>query len=424
MSLVNFMAPNANTRGDDDTTDFLYGVSLVFNEIKESGGNKQAVKVVTLSLVSERNVIPAMRSTLVQLYEEKVMSKPNNRDCKALVESLEKLSAEGDKSTTLASIVEPYIKIGSSTWIDKPLTYQMAAFERSCVEVLVESLSPIPLSLLLITALLEQKIVFTSNRRSTLVSTVAGLRSLLRPLNWSHLIVPTAPASLASDLMQYPAPFILGIPLDSKGSMETLKNLPEDVTLVDIDVGRVILTKTFSYNSAGEGSDEKATTAALRSQVLHLAESLGNVIGGYQSDSIWRCDSPFSDSFVEVNPSRKVEAVQKISRAFILELTAGINTCCYWVEEECDTVDKTAEQNVFFDEDRFLHLKQLRSEDTYSTLFESEDLARVNHQSTLEVRPLLALDLRDFGLVMKTFLRGQSMSSFISSQSKETMPFW
>jgi hypothetical protein len=127
---------------------------------------------------------------------------------------------------------------------------------------------------------------------------------------------------------------------------------------------------------------------------------------------------------VEVNPSRKVEAVQKISRAFILELTAGINTCCYWVEEECDTVDKTAEQNVFFDEDRFLHLKQLRSEDTYSTLFESEDLARVNHQSTLEVRPLLALDLRDFGLVMKTFLRGQSMSSFISSQSKETMPFW
>jgi len=323
VSLVNFMAPNASNAGDEEG-DFLYGVSLVLNHLSDDG-SKLKKEVIAITLVSERNVIPAMRSTLVRLYEEKVVSKPNNRACAALVEALKQLKSEGDNSTTLSNMLEPYIKIGSSAWIDQPLINQEKAFERSCLEVLVESLSPIPLSLLFITALLEQKIVFTSSKRSSLVSMIAGLRSLLRPLGWSHLIVPTAPSALAHDLVQYPGPFILGIPLDDKGSMDLLKSLPDEVTLVDVDVGRVILTQNFSHHfeSSGRNDDKRATTAALRSQVLHLAETLGNVIGVYQSDSVWRCDSPLIDPFVSLHTGRKVEAVQKIANAFIRELMSG-----------------------------------------------------------------------------------------------------
>jgi len=82
------------------------------------------------------------------------------------------------------------------------------------------------------------------------------------------------------------------------------------------------------------------------------------------------------------------------------------------------------EQNILFDEDRFYHLKQLRSEGVYLPLFDGEDLAKAEHGCTLDPRPILACNLNDFNLVMDTFLRGQSMSCYISSQKKESMPFW
>ncbi len=420
---MNFMAPRA-TSSENESDSFWYGVSLVMNYFCDKEGVASLKNAVTLTLVSERNVIPAMRNSLVKIYEEKVVSKPHNRDCTSFVESLEKLRSESDNPQKLITMLDPFIKLGSSKWLDQPLINQEKAFERSCLEVLVESLSPIPFSLLFITTLLEQKIIFTSRRRSTLISMISGLRSLLRPLGWSHLIVPVVPSSLANDLIQYPAPFILGIPLDDKGSMDLLKRIPDDITLVDVDVGRVILTKRFSHHFESNSTGDEASASALRSQVMRLAENLGHVIGSYQSDSVWRCDSPLCDSSVEVIPSLKVEAIRKITNAFIRELTAGVNSCCYWIEEECDRTDSEVELNILFDEDRFFHLKQLRSQGLYSSLFKGEDLALSKHRSLLEPRPVLALNMNDFNLVLETFIRGQAMSSYISSQDKKTMPFW
>ncbi len=462
VSLVNFMTPNANNTDGSEDSAFLYGVSLIFNYMseEETGRNSNSTKkTVAITLVSERCVIPAMRKTLIRLYNDKVTkSLPNTYSCASLVEILESFQANDSDPKKLSTILEPYIKDGSSAWIDHPLVNQEKAFESSCLEVLVESLSPIPIALLFITALLEQKIVFTSSRRSALVSMVTGLRSLLSPLGWSHLIVPVAPAKLAQDLVQYPAPYILGIALDNKGSIDVLKTLPDDVTLVDVDVGRVILTQDFSHHFEATGRQNiEATTAKLRSQVLHLAESLGSLIGIHQSDNIWKCDSPLADSATTGLPNGtknpKIEAVQMITNAFIRELCAGLNTCCYWIEEEEERktplkndgitspdedttgttttiaipTSTTTESHVFFDEDRFLTLKELRSEGKYLPLFDDVDLAYAkvdDYACMLEARPLLALDLKDFNLVMETFLRGQSFSSFVSSQQKESMAFW
>jgi hypothetical protein len=65
---------------------------------------------------------------------------------------------------------------------------------------LSDGLSLTPLALLFVTVLLEQK------RRRVLHSASAALADL-----WSHLLVPLVPFSLAGDLIQYPAPFILGV---------------------------------------------------------------------------------------------------------------------------------------------------------------------------------------------------------------------
>ncbi len=420
------MAPNGKNSDQKESDNFWYGVSLVINQVSADNNTKSIKNAVTITLISERNVIPAMRSSLTKMYKDKVFSKPHNQDCTTFVESLRKLHAEENSSQVLSTMLEPFIKSGSSMWLDQPLINQERAFERSSLVSLVESLTPVPLSLLFITALLEQKIVFTSSRRSLLVSCIAGLRSLLRPLEWSHLIVPTVSSSVANDLVQYPGPFILGFPLDEKGSMELLKKIPDEVTLVDLDVGRVILTQKFSHHFEFTSSSYvRNSTAALRSQVLHLAENLGNVIGAYQSDSIWRCDSPLQDSSVTVEPETKVEALQKITQAFIRELTSGVNSCCYWIEEELSEETKfEAEQNILFDEDRFFHLKNLRSQGLYSSYFKGEDLALSKHYSLLEPRPILALHMSEFNLVVETFIRGQAMSSYISSQDKRDMPFW
>lgn len=351
----------------------------------------------------------------MKMYEEKVLS---NYDCTSFVSYLEGLNAE--KHEEFSELLKPYIEQGSAQWIDRPIMDQKKEFERASLEALTESLPPVPLALLFITAVLEQKIVFTSSRRTMLVSAISGLRRLLRPLQWSHLCVPTCPDSLVQNLLQYPAPFMLGVPLDSPSSMKILKSFPDDVTLVDIDVGRVILTKHFSHNFESADIKEVDWNRVLRSQVLNLAENLGHVIGSYQSDTIWRCDSPLIDS-TSVTIPRKVDAVSKICRAFVEELVSGTSTCCYWISEETDEGELNGD--ILFDEDRFLKVKELRHNKTYTSLFDGEDLLRTKHVSSLERDTILALDMDESYLIMETFLRGQSMSLFISSQEKEMLPF-
>jgi len=56
------------------------------------------------------------------------------------------------------------------------------------------------------------------------------------------------------------------------------KSLLEDVTLVDVDMGRVILAQRFAGDFGGKNGGLQAVVR-FRAQILYLAEVLRTVIG-------------------------------------------------------------------------------------------------------------------------------------------------
>jgi len=418
---------------------------------KTSGGGGATVGI---ALVSGRNSIPAMRDTLSQLFDDytnvglnedeasaDLVGDHAQRVCDLLVDILGTLSQINVEREALNCILEPYIDYGSSQWIPRPLSEQSREFASTSGLELIQSLPPIPLALLFLTILLEQKIVLSSRRRSVIVSATMALRSMMNPLTWAHLFVPLVPASMAGDLIHYPAPFILGVPSEDEDSMVLLNSLPADVTLVDLDVGRVILARRLS-------NEEGMNAGMLRSQVLFLAETLGSVFGCKMQGPTWRCDSPlrrFSPTQGQALPPSAVgaggtdhskdwsefAAIKQICKEFIVELLSGARSCCYWIEEKHPgrgTTD-THECSVLFDEDRFFSIKSLRSEGRYMPLLMGQQLFGSNTSSSDDLDEpigrdtILALNPDDFDLVLEVFLRCQGMSTYISSRKKQSMAF-
>ena len=256
---------------------------------------------IAIALISGKNFIPGMREGLSRLFDHFSHSRSRKQPsdsshlssnniktlCNDLVDVLGIFSHRNVEEIALISILEQYLTNRTEPYLQRPIPIldQNLEFEAMAGEQLVHSLPPIPLALTFLTALLEQKIVISSSRRSILVSVTTALVTLMKPLEWSHLLMPSIPADMAADLVHYPAPFILGIPSEDRGSSELLRSLPDDVTLVDLDVGRVILARTLAHDEAG---------GALRSQVLNLAESLGGAIGRRLHGRSWCCDSPLS----------------------------------------------------------------------------------------------------------------------------------
>lgn len=114
--------------------------------------------------------------------------------------------------------------------------------------------------------------------------------------------------------------------------------------------------------------------------------------------------------------------------------------------------------SILFDEDRYFHLKTLRADGCYLPLllseryFTSDDTGGGKHQrqqeqheseevssaiprpnlnqanstktTRLDCKSDFALDPVEFNLVLETFLRGQGISSWISSRPKGEMAFW
>jgi hypothetical protein len=245
-----------------------------------------------------------------------------------------------------------------------------------------------------------------------------AIMQLLKPLQWKHLLVPLVPESMMNDLVHYPAPFVLGIPTDEKKSSEILSALPEDVTLVDLDVGRVMLASEFVHDSSSTSSTAQSITRALRSQVLYLAESLGGTIGAAIDDS-WASDSPLQ--VIPHDNNNKVDdfvSIRNICHDFILELLSGVYSCCLWIEEKCDEECTDAnEPAIIFDEERFVGIKKLRAEGLHLPLFQDK---QKNRSSSSE----FCLGIDHFDLILEAFLRTQSLSNFISHGDKESMMFW
>jgi len=430
-------------------------------ESRESSGDNDAGVTIGIALVSKKNTIPSMRATLAHFFDDFTKTPLKNQEtvgsslckdctrlCAPLVDILGTFSLKNVKLQALKYILDPYLKFSDSLWVDRPLLDQKAVFEAAAGEALLDSLPPIPLALTFITCLLEQKIVLTSSRRSVLLSISTILRELLNPLEWSHLFVPLVPTALANDLVQYPAPFILGIPSEDKGSMELLNSLPEDVTLVDLDVGRVILARQFSGDFELLKSYNGNAATIVRTQVLCLAEALGGVLGANIYGQSWRSDSPLVvpsstpnnplaiynfDSTKKTSREGNFIAVKKVFKDFIQELLVGVKSCCFWIEEKnlnqssprSTNSTITNESVVIFDEDRFLQIKNLRAQGLYMPLLMGKKIVQ-GDDDNCELNPKtdLALSIDGFDLFLETFLRGQGMSTYISSRQKKLMVFW
>jgi hypothetical protein len=83
---------------------------------------------------------------------------------------------------------------------------------------------------------------------------------------------------------------------------------------------------------------------------------------------------------------------------------------------------------VLFDEDRFFHIKNLRAGGKYKPLFQAGSPFQRKHVNYDVDGPMasddsLALSLDDFDLILETFLRCQSMSTFVSSRPKGRMAY-
>lgn len=239
-----------------------------------------------------------------------------------------------------------------------------------------------------------------------------AMMQLLKPLKWAHLHVPLVPASMMNELIHYPAPFVLGIPTDEKESSAILGTLPNDITLVDLDVGRVILASVFSNG---------ASKSALRSQVLFLAESLGGSFGAAIYRNSWCVDSPLQiNPGLSLAPSNKsagiYSEVLNICEEFVSELLSGVHSCCMWIEETHDPeLSIRNESAIIFDEDRFFHIKNLRAQGCYLPLI---------RKSCMLSGKQFSLSLDHFDLIYETFLRTQCLSTYISDGNKKSMSFW
>jgi hypothetical protein len=245
-------------------------------------------------------------------------------------------------------------------------------------------------------------------------------------LKWCHVIVPQVPATLAADILQYPAPSILGLCSEDPGIIDLIRNLSLDVTLVDLDVGRVILASSFAHDSElGRGTPNNTETArALRSQVLYLAQSLGTVFAANIDPDSWCCDNP-AISFESSDTRRSNETILQfdslrlLCNDFVEELLAGTTSCCYWIEEAVSDEYKLSANNdptVLFDEDRFFHIKNFRERDGgFESLFGN----RRNHRNS----NALALSLDNFDLILELFLRCQSMNAYIGTRRRDEMVF-
>jgi hypothetical protein len=376
--------------------------------------------VIGISLVSRRNVVFAMRDTLSKLLfdysrhpGQSLDEKTPSLSCGALIHILGTCSYQDHEGATLKALLAPYLQAGMSSWVDRPIVDQEKAFESHAMKLLTDCLPPIPLALLFVAALLEQKIVLSSSRRSVLHAACSGLISLLRPLKWSHLLVPMVPGALAADLIQYPAPYVLGVPSEDADNMDLLGSLPRDVTLVDLDVGRVILAPNFGQdNEMVRGtSDSDATARALRSQVLYLAQGLGTVFGNSLRPQSWRCDGVYS-----VETGSDSEAFQRLrdsAMSFVVELLEGAASCCFWIEEQMQAYVSTSEPTVLFDEDKFFEIKNHRATKAWKHMFPKDSNTGA-----------LALNLEDFDLILESFLRCQNLSLHINTLPKTEMFYY
>ena len=85
--------------------------------------------------------------------------------------------------------------------------------------------------------LLERSIVFVSSDLPKLSQAMLGIKSLLTPFRWCHVMIPVLPAALI-DIIDAPVPFLVGISARQFKTIE--RDRFDDKVVVQLDEGKLI----------------------------------------------------------------------------------------------------------------------------------------------------------------------------------------
>lgn len=129
---------------------------------QDSGSNA----IIGLALICSRNTAHAMRGTLSLLYddwcslkcEKRLGNRASQHLCQPLVDILGVFAHSGADPAALSCLLEPYQKYITSEWIHRPLKDQSDDFLKASGMQLLQALPPVPLALVFVTLLLEQKV--------------------------------------------------------------------------------------------------------------------------------------------------------------------------------------------------------------------------------------------------------------------------
>ena len=164
-------------------------------ETASSDDSTSSCITLGIALISYQNVIPSMRKSLSRCFGDiSTIGLSNSTQAVAapLSRILEcfRMEENNADASVLSSLLDPYLDFGHSSLANSSVKTldQKEMFESSAIEALAESIPPIPLALLFVTALLEQKIIFTSRRRSCLVSMSVALKKYWIYAVWCECI--------------------------------------------------------------------------------------------------------------------------------------------------------------------------------------------------------------------------------------------
>lgn len=110
--------------------------------------------IVGIALVSDRNQTFRMRETLSIVYSDFC----RRHLCQPLVDVLGNFSHSDVEETCLQTFLEPYLSFSAAKWVGRSLREQELQFSDISGTQLMQALPPVPLALLFIAVLLEQKV--------------------------------------------------------------------------------------------------------------------------------------------------------------------------------------------------------------------------------------------------------------------------
>lgn len=105
--------------------------------------------------------------------------------------------------------------------------------------VLLETLDPFSIASIMVSLLLERRVIFISSKLSILSNCVQAAAALLYPFVWQHVFIPVLPLAMIQFVCA-PVPFLVGILASHVPELQAQSDAMEEVILVDLDASVIV----------------------------------------------------------------------------------------------------------------------------------------------------------------------------------------